>query len=76
MITKIERYVFDKKEFGDLSKVSNYIESEIGKIIDSTPNRLNPKDALAVFDAILINRYRLCTLLSAINNIQEGITDE
>jgi len=65
MIERIERYVFDGKEFRDLAAVAKHVESEIGKVIDSTPNRLTPKDALAVFDALVKHRTRLCQLLSA-----------
>jgi len=31
----------------------------------STPNRLNPHDALAVFNALVKNRQRLIVMLSA-----------
>lgn len=65
MIERIERYTFDGKEFKDLNAVYRYVENEIGKIIDNTPNRLSPKDALAVWQAIVDNRERLCNLLSA-----------
>lgn len=65
MIERIERYRFDGQEFRDLTAVSKYVESEIGKVIDSTPNRLTPKDALAVFNALVKNRDRLTLLLSA-----------
>jgi len=65
MIERIERYRFDGKEFPDLTAVSKYVEGEIGKVIDSTPNRLTPKDALAVFNALVQHRDRLTLLLSA-----------
>lgn len=65
MIERIERYVFDGKEFRDLPAVYKYVEDEIGKVIDSTPNRLTPKDALAVFNALVKHRGRLTMLLSA-----------
>jgi len=65
MIEQFVRYRFDGKEFRDLDAVSKYVENEIGKVIDSTPNRLVSKDALAVYDALVKNRKRLCMLLSA-----------
>lgn len=64
-IERIERYRFDGREFSDLASVKRYIEDKIGAIIDTTPNRLNSRDALAVLDAIIINRAALCVLLSA-----------
>ena len=65
MIECIERYRFDGQEFRDLPAVAKHIENEIGKVIDSTPNRLKPKDALAVFAALVKHRKRLCQMLSA-----------
>lgn len=64
-IERIERYCFDGQEFRDLPAVAKYVENEIGKVIDSTPNRLHPRDAVAVFDSLVRNRERLCLLLSA-----------
>lgn len=65
MIELITRYRFDGKEFNDLPAVAKYVENEIGKVIDSTPNRLAVKDRLAIFDALVKNRGRLLKLLSA-----------
>lgn len=76
MIFKVEKYFYNKMEFSSLDKVTKYIESEIGKIIDSTPNRLNPKDAFAVFDIIIKNRNELCKLLSGYNDAKNGIVEE
>jgi hypothetical protein len=65
MIERVVRYRFDGQEFHDLNEVAKHVENQIGKIIDSTPNRLNADNALAVYDVIVNNRQRLCQLLSA-----------
>ena len=65
MIEEITRYRFDGKEFNDLKAVGKYVENEIGKVIDSTPLRLHPRDALAVYDALVNNRHRLVKMLTA-----------
>ncbi len=65
MIERIERFRFDGKEFRDLDEVGKHVEGEIGKVIDSTPNRLHPRDALAVYEALIKNRDRLVALLTA-----------
>lgn len=64
-IKKIEQYRIDGQNFGNLSQVKEYVENQIGSIIDKTPLRLNPKDRLAVFQAITDkeNRIRLAMLL-------------
>lgn len=64
-IERIERYVFDGLEFKNLKDVQQYVEDQIGKILGSTPLRLTPADRLAVYDVIVVNRTRLCKLLSA-----------
>lgn len=65
MIERIERYSFDGQEFRTLADVAKHVENELGKVLDSTPNRLTPRDALAVYAVIVANRKRLCFLLSA-----------
>lgn len=65
MIELITRYRFDGQEFRDLPAVAKHVENEIGKVIDSTPNRLTSKDRLAVFDALVKNRARLVKMLTA-----------
>lgn len=65
LIERIEKYRFDGCVFDSLPDVAKYVENEIGKVIDSTPNRLLPKDRLAIYDAIVKHRRRLCELLSA-----------
>lgn len=65
IIEQITRYRFDGKEFDSLRDVGSYIENEIGKVIDSTPNRIARTDALAVYDVLVKNRTRLIKLLSA-----------
>ena len=70
-IHTITRYRFDGKEYDCLKSVRIQVENEIGAIIDSTSRPLNPKDRLAVFDAIMKQHKRLRSLLSV-----EYIRDE
>lgn len=64
-IERVTRYRFDGREFCDLPAVLKYVVDEIGNVIDSTPNRLKPADALAIHNALVKHRDRLCLLLSA-----------
>lgn len=59
-----EIYHLDGKEFRSLKQAQTHVENEIGAIIDSSPLRLNSKDRLAVFEAIVKYRQRLCQLLN------------
>lgn len=70
LIERIEKYRFDGKVFDRLEDVKKYVENEIGRVIDSTPNRLHPKDSMAVYDAIVTHRRRLCELLLAEFEVQ------
>lgn len=63
-IVKIERYKIEGKEFRSLCDAKTYIEDEIGKILDKTPLRMDAKQSLDVFDAIVRNKSRLRELLS------------
>lgn len=65
MIERLERFRFDGKEFNDLEAVKKYVENELGKIIDATPNRLKPDDRLALYTALVANRHRVVRLLTA-----------
>lgn len=66
MIERIETYRFDGCIFDELSAVKIYVENEIGKVIDEGCQfRLGPKERLAIFDALVKNRDRLVTLLTA-----------
>jgi hypothetical protein len=58
------RYRLEGVEYGSLGAVKEHVENEIGRIIDSGPLRLKPKDRLTVFDAIVKNHARLRALLS------------
>lgn len=60
----IESYRMDGQDFRSLKQAQKHLESEIGKILDATPLRMEPKQALAVFEAIVKNKQRLCELLS------------
>jgi hypothetical protein len=63
-LQRIERFQLDGREFPDIASAREYVESEIGKVIDSTPIRLHPKQALDVYNAIVKNKERLRALLS------------
>jgi hypothetical protein len=64
-IVRLERYRFNEVTFDRLSDVLQYVEDKIGGIIDSTPNRISRKDALALLDALIARRDELVVLLSA-----------
>jgi len=57
-------YRTDGQDFDSLKRVRAHLETEIGKILDSVPNRLHAKDALAVHAAIIAHRERLVDLLT------------
>lgn len=65
MIDRIDLYRFDNKEFRNLDEVAKYVENELGKLIDATPNRLAPRVRLEIYKALVVNRQRVCKLLSA-----------
>ena len=60
----IQTYRLDGKEFSSLAAAQMHVINEVGKIIDSTPLRLKPHDALKVHEAIMTNRGRLVELLT------------
>ena len=58
-------YLFDQVEFTSVANIRQYIEDELGQIIDSAfMNRLGPKDRLAMLDAMVSQRERIAALLS------------
>jgi len=74
-LLKIESYRMDNKDFKSLKQAQTYLENEIGKIIDSSPLPLAPRDRLAVFYAIVKNKARLCALLSVVFDPDDGETE-
>ena len=65
MIEAVVSYHFDGKHFDSPKAVKLHVENEIGRVIDSTPNRLPSSFRLAVFDQVVKGRRRLIELLSA-----------
>jgi hypothetical protein len=57
-------YLLDGRTFRSLKEAKTHLENEIGKILDMTPNRMDPKQALAVHDVIVRQRGRLVQLLT------------
>ena len=60
----ITTYSLDGKTFGSLEAAKVHLENEIGRILDSTPLPVPPRDRLAIFGAIVSNKKRLAALLS------------
>jgi hypothetical protein len=63
-LTSRETYYLDGQAFNSLKAAQVHLENEIGKILDCVPVRLNPKDALAVHEAIIKHKARLVDLLT------------
>lgn len=60
----VTTFSLDSRSFRTLGQAQEHLVNEIGKIIDSTPLPLMPKDKLAVFNAIIKNKERLVELLT------------
>lgn len=63
-VRPITSYQLGRETFPTLKAVREHVENEIGKILDATPLRMDPKQALVVFSAIVANRTRLAELLT------------
>lgn len=57
-------YHLDGCDFRSLKDAQTHVHNELGKVLDSTPLRMDPKQALAVHAAIIANRARLVELLT------------
>jgi len=63
MISQRTVYVVDGKQFNDTKQVRTHIENCLGALIDSIPDRLSRKDALAVLEMMIEKRVELRRLL-------------
>ena len=57
-------YRMDGRDFPSLKAAKTHLENEIGKILDTTPLRMEPKQALAVHEVLIRQRDRLVQLLT------------
>jgi len=63
-ITPKTVYPYKGKEYNSLAALKTCIENELGSIIDTLPERLPPKQALALLDLIVQNKKEIVTLLT------------
>lgn len=63
-LQRIERFKLGALEFNSLKDARAHVENKIGKILDKTPLRMEPKQALAVMSVIIENRRELSDLLN------------
>lgn len=57
-------YRLDNRDFDSLRAAQTHLENEIGKVLDTTSLRLDPKTALEVLAAIVRHHARLVDLLT------------
>ena len=57
-------YPYKGKEYTSLGALKTRIENDLGSIIDTLPERLPPKQALAMLELIVHNRKDLVALLT------------
>ena len=65
LVTRKEIFVLEGKEFSSLRAVHEYMQNRIGAILDKTPQKLPPLQALGVLETLINNRKELCELLGA-----------
>ena len=71
-IPKIEKYVYNGREYHSIEAVQGRVESDIGAIIDRMDVTLTPKQRLNIFDTLVRHRVHLVALLTVEIETDEG----